>query len=84
VGAGLRHDQGIVYAGVPRLQNSPANLAARVYSIPSPAGRAQFLNVVLCTALTDEMFHSSKSPPWAYRFTGIWHAGANRMAPARV
>jgi hypothetical protein len=72
VGAGLRHDQGVVYAGVPRLQNCPANLAARVYSIASPAGRAQFLNVVLCTALTDEMFHSPKSRPWRNRFKGIW------------
>src|ERR1700676_1394273 len=71
VWAGLRHDQGIVYARVPRLQNCPANLAARVYSIASPAGRAQFLNVVLCTALTDEMFHSPKSRPWRNRFKGI-------------
>ena len=58
VWAGLRHDQGVVRIGVPTLQNCPANLAARVYSIAPPAGRAQFLNIVLCPALTDEMFHS--------------------------
>jgi hypothetical protein len=71
-GGAIRHDQGVVHIGIPTLQNCPANLAARVYSIAPPAGRAQFLNIVLCPALTDEMFHSLKTRPGRIRFKGIW------------
>jgi hypothetical protein len=55
--ATLRHDQYVMHVRVPRFQHCPANFATRRSRLAPPTGCAPFLNVVLCTTLTNEMFH---------------------------